>query len=278
MTTRLLPKQFSALESFVPDWALPTEAERLAKLTRTSIVDLKAFYDANAALFKTPEEVNFEYVILTPDALSAEVAVTADEVKAQYAAQSKQFTQEEQRQAAHVLIAVKPDAPAADKAAAKKKAEDIFTQAKANPAKFAELAKQYSQDPGSAAQGGERILLQGCDILIEQGDQAARRLERQKQQAQQRGLAGAGGAGEKLERVGGDQEGEVAQNLRAEPVPQTDIFEPNQAQLRSTRAATGNPGLESEPGLAARCPLVWTRTGQNGFAAVMVSDSLTVAM
>lgn len=41
MTTRLLPKQFSALESFVPDWALPTEAERLAKLTRTSIVDLK---------------------------------------------------------------------------------------------------------------------------------------------------------------------------------------------------------------------------------------------
>jgi len=155
MTTRLLPKQFSALESFVADWALPTEAERLAKLTRTSIVDLKAFYDANAALFKTPEEVNFEYVILTPDALSAEVAVTADEVKAQYAAQSKQFTQEEQRQAAHVLIAVKPDAPAADKAAAKKKAEDIFTQAKANPAKFAELAKQYSQDPGSAAQGGE---------------------------------------------------------------------------------------------------------------------------
>ena len=37
MTTRLLPKQFSALESFVADWALPTEAERLAKLTRTSI-------------------------------------------------------------------------------------------------------------------------------------------------------------------------------------------------------------------------------------------------
>ena len=48
MTTRLLPKQFSALESFVADWALPTEAERLAKLTRTSIVDLKAFYEYRA--------------------------------------------------------------------------------------------------------------------------------------------------------------------------------------------------------------------------------------
>lgn len=54
MTTRLLPKQFSALESFVADWALPTEAERLAKLTRTSIVDLKAFYDA---MFGRAEEM-----------------------------------------------------------------------------------------------------------------------------------------------------------------------------------------------------------------------------
>ena len=105
--------------------------------------------------FKTPEEVSFEYLILTPDTLAADVTVTPDEVKAQYAATAKQYTQDEQRQAAHILIAVKPDASAADKAAAKKKAEDVLAQAKANPAKFAELAKQYSQDPGSAAQGGD---------------------------------------------------------------------------------------------------------------------------
>jgi len=131
------------------------DAEPFARDVKVDAAAVKAFYDANAGLFKTPEEVNFEYVILTPDALSAEVTVTPDEVKAQYAAQSKQFTQEEQRQAAHILIAVKPDASASDKAAAKKKAEDILAQAKANPAKFAELAKQYSQDPGSAAQGGD---------------------------------------------------------------------------------------------------------------------------
>src|SRR4029079_18177352 len=47
------------------------------------------------------------------------------------------------------------DAPQAEKDAAKKKAEDLAAQVKANPAKFAELAKQQSQDPGSAPQGGD---------------------------------------------------------------------------------------------------------------------------
>ena len=47
---------------------------------------VKAFYDANQSAFRTPEEVKFEYVVLTPDALAAQASVTPDEVKAQYAA------------------------------------------------------------------------------------------------------------------------------------------------------------------------------------------------
>jgi len=94
-------------------------------------------------------------VILTQDALLGQVTVTPEEVKAQYASAEKTYTQEEQRQAAHILMAVKSDATDAERAAAKKKAEDIAAQAKASPAKFADLAKQYSQDPGSAAQGGD---------------------------------------------------------------------------------------------------------------------------
>jgi len=49
-----LPPQFSALEPFVADWALASEAERLAKLTRSSIEELKAFYDA---VFPRAEEM-----------------------------------------------------------------------------------------------------------------------------------------------------------------------------------------------------------------------------
>ena len=115
----------------------------------------KAFYDANAAAFRTPEEAKFEYVVLTQDALLAQTGVTPEEVKAQYDSAAKTYRQEEQRQAAHILITVKPDASEAERAAAKKIAEEIAAQAKANPSKFAELAKQRSQDPGSAAQGGD---------------------------------------------------------------------------------------------------------------------------
>jgi len=131
------------------------DAEQYAKEVKVDEAQAKAFYDANTAAFNTPEEAKFEYVELTHDALLGQVAVTPDEVKAQYANAAKAYTQEEQRDAAHILVAVKPDATDAEKATAKQRAEDLAAQAKASPAKFAELARQHSQDPGSAPQGGE---------------------------------------------------------------------------------------------------------------------------
>jgi peptidyl-prolyl cis-trans isomerase D len=116
---------------------------------------VKAFYDANQAAFRSPEEVKFEYLVLTPDALASQLPVTPEEVRAHYEHNLKQYTKDEQRQASHILIAVKPDAADAEKAAAKKKADDLYAQAKANPAKFGDLAKRFSEDPGSAAQGGD---------------------------------------------------------------------------------------------------------------------------
>ena len=131
------------------------DVEAFAKDVTVDAAQDKAFYDANAAAFKTPEEAKFEYVVLTQDALLAQIGVTPEEVKAQYESAAKTYRQEEQRQAAHILIAVKPDASEAERAAAKKTAEDVAAQAKANPAKFGDLAKQRSQDPGSAPQGGD---------------------------------------------------------------------------------------------------------------------------
>jgi peptidyl-prolyl cis-trans isomerase D len=94
-------------------------------------------------------------VMLTPEALAPRVKVEPKEVQAAYDANVRQYTTGEERQAAHILIAVKPDAKDADKAAAKKKAEALLAQAKTNPSKFGELAKANSQDPGSAPQGGD---------------------------------------------------------------------------------------------------------------------------
>jgi len=131
------------------------DAEPFAKDVKIDEAALKAYYDGNQQAFQTPEQIKFEYVLLTLDSLLPGVTVDAQEAKRQYESNAKQYGQEEERTASHILVAVKPDASDAEKAAAKKKAEDIAAQAKANPAKFAELAKQLSEDPGSAQQGGE---------------------------------------------------------------------------------------------------------------------------
>ncbi len=131
------------------------EAEPFVKDVKVDDAGIKSFYDANLKAFETPEQVKFEYVLLTQDALLVQVNVDAAEVRKHYDENAKLYTQGEERKAAHILIAVKPDARDEDKAAARKKAEDLAGQVKAAPGRFAELAKLHSQDPGSAAQGGD---------------------------------------------------------------------------------------------------------------------------
>jgi len=131
------------------------DAEPFMKDVKIDDAQAKAYYDQNLAAFQTPEQAKIEYVMLNQDALAPRAKVEPAEVKAAYDANAKQYTTQEERQAAHILIAVKPDAKDDEKAAAKKKAEALLAQAKATPGKFGELAKANSQDPGSAAQGGD---------------------------------------------------------------------------------------------------------------------------
>jgi len=116
---------------------------------------LKAYYDKNGARFETPEQADIEYVVLDAAAVAAQASVTDADIKAYYEQNQKQYATEEQRRASHILITVKKDASAADKAAAKTKAEGLVAQLRKNPGDFAKLAKANSQDPGSADNGGD---------------------------------------------------------------------------------------------------------------------------
>jgi peptidyl-prolyl cis-trans isomerase D len=77
--------------------------------------------------------------------------VSEADARADYDQNKARYGTDEQRRASHILIV--PES--GDKAAAKKKAEQVLAQVKAKPSDFEKLARENSKDPGSAAQGGD---------------------------------------------------------------------------------------------------------------------------
>ncbi|MEO7760393.1 MAG: SurA N-terminal domain-containing protein, partial [Casimicrobiaceae bacterium] len=116
---------------------------------------VKAYYDSNQAQFQVQEQVKLETLTLSLDSIAAKIPVDPIEARKNYDENHATYANSEQRQASHILIAVKPDAKPEEKAAAKAKADDIAKQVRAAPDKFADLAKKNSEDPGSKEQGGD---------------------------------------------------------------------------------------------------------------------------
>jgi len=96
---------------------------------------VKTFYDGHLVEFQLPEQVRAEYVLLSADALAALESVSEAELHTWYDSN----------------VRAKFD----ERAAAKKKAEGLLVQLRAAPDKFAVLARQHSQDPGSKDNGGD---------------------------------------------------------------------------------------------------------------------------
>jgi len=116
---------------------------------------VKAYYEAHKDKFKVPEQVKLEFALLSAAGLVAQMKVTDAEVKQFYDENSAKFQGDEQRHASHILIGFGAGSTEKDKAAAKEKASEILAQLKKNPKRFEELAVKNSQDPGSAAKGGD---------------------------------------------------------------------------------------------------------------------------
>ena len=115
----------------------------------------KKYYDGHQEEFRIPEQVRVEYVTLSAESLSSQIQVDPAEAKRYYEGHRAQYEVKETRQASHILISVDSGASTEAKQKAHATAEEIYGQLKRDPAKFAELAKKYSQDPGSAANGGD---------------------------------------------------------------------------------------------------------------------------
>ncbi|MFN4235803.1 MAG: SurA N-terminal domain-containing protein [Vogesella sp.] len=128
--------------------------EQFAANVKLDDAMVKAFYDANLKRFKTADQARLEYVTLSQDAIAQGIAISDAEAQAYFDKNAGEFSNEE-RQVSHILLTADANAPAADKAKVKAQAEALLKEVRANPARFAELAKARSQDPGSAENGGD---------------------------------------------------------------------------------------------------------------------------
>jgi peptidyl-prolyl cis-trans isomerase D len=115
----------------------------------------RRYYDENKTEFQIPQKARVQYLVLSPEALSGQVTVTEEEARAFYQQNQARFEQAEERQASHILISADKSASPEVRAAAKAKAEALLAQVKQKPNTFADVARASSQDPGSAAKGGD---------------------------------------------------------------------------------------------------------------------------
>lgn len=133
----------------------PFAATDFASQVKPTDADIETFYNANQALFQAPEQAEIEYLVLDAAALQNSVTFNEADVRTYYDQNASRLSGTEERRARHILLTVPAGAPAADKDAVRKRAEELLAQVRAKPASFADVAKAQSQDTGSAVNGGD---------------------------------------------------------------------------------------------------------------------------
>jgi peptidyl-prolyl cis-trans isomerase D len=128
--------------------------ESLADKINPDENEIKAYYEKNKTKFQIPEKRVVRYGLLDLNQLKASIPVTDDELKAIYQQNIQQYEVPDRVHAEHILLTTvgKTDAEVAE---VKKQAENILAQARRKGANFEELAKKYSEDPGSKTKGGD---------------------------------------------------------------------------------------------------------------------------
>jgi peptidyl-prolyl cis-trans isomerase D len=154
-------------------FVLPGEAERIARLqgeerlvsslqypraAARERVELDAgaveqYYSEHKARYRSPEKVKLAYIEMDLEALAEQVELSEQEVREAFEANQQQTATKDARKAAHILIQPQGDGDNA-REQARAKARRLRQQLVNGEAAFAALAREHSDDPGSAEQGG----------------------------------------------------------------------------------------------------------------------------
>ena len=114
----------------------------------------KAHFDDNASRYQTPEQVRIDYLTLSLDEVKDTILVDEAELQQRYEDYRQSFADAEIRNASHILLTLAQDADETAGAAVLNQMAEIADRIKSGES-FADLAREFSQDPGSAEDGGD---------------------------------------------------------------------------------------------------------------------------
>src|SRR5216117_3100919 len=115
--------------------------------------EIRSAYEKNKAKYQVPERRVVRYAVVDVNQIRQSLQVSDDLLKQQYMASIQQYQVPNRVHVEHILFMTvgKTDAEVEE---IKKKAEDVLKQVKKG-GKFEDLAKKYSEDPGSKDKGGD---------------------------------------------------------------------------------------------------------------------------
>ena len=130
-------------------------ADRLGADATVSDEQVAAYYEANPARFERPARLQAEYLVFDRASIEQKVAVSDDAVRAFYEGNQERFGVAEERQARHILLTLGDAAEQGEVDKVMAEAKAIVETLRQDPDKFADIAREKSQDPGSASRGGD---------------------------------------------------------------------------------------------------------------------------
>jgi peptidyl-prolyl cis-trans isomerase D len=134
------------------DYAFIKPEDLEAKITLDDAA-IKAGYEKNKARYQVPEKRVVRYAIVDVNQIRQNIHISDDQLLAQYKKNLQDYQVPDRAHVEHILLMTvgKTDAEIEE---IQKKAQDILSQARKG-ANFEDLAKKYSEDPGTKDKGGD---------------------------------------------------------------------------------------------------------------------------
>jgi peptidyl-prolyl cis-trans isomerase D len=129
------------------------DAEAVADEIEVTDEMVASYYEDNPTLFQLPESADVEYVEIQRSDIAETIEVSEEELVEYYDINKDRYLQDEQRQARHILVQFGDDEDAAEA-----KANDLLARVNAGEA-FEDIAREYSDDGGTASRGGDLGLM-----------------------------------------------------------------------------------------------------------------------